>query len=128
MKKTLILLVEDDDSISFNLILMLELNGYDVLSAKNGKRALEVLHYFPNRPNLILSDILMPEMDGYELLKEISFNASWNMIPFIFLTAKASPEEIRLGRLMGVDDYVTKPIDDELFLTLIKNKIHKVEK
>ena len=96
------------------------------LSAKNGKEAIEVLQNSSIPPDLIVSDILMPEMDGYELFKIISSNANWNTIPFIFLSAKASPDVIRLGRILGVDDYVTKPVDEELLQSLIENKIHKV--
>ena len=126
MNKDLILIVEDNESILFNLKLLLELNDYTVLSAKNGKEAIEVLQNSIKIPNLIVSDILMPELDGYELFKIISSNSNWNTIPFIFLSAKASPDEIRLGRLLGVDDYVTKPVDEELLLRLIENKINKV--
>ena len=126
MTKDLILIVEDNESILFNLKLLLELNDYTVLSAKNGKEAIEVLQNSIKIPNLIVSDILMPEMDGYELFKIISSNLNWNAIPFIFLSAKASPDEIRSGKLLGVDDYVTKPVDEELLLSLIENKIHKV--
>ena len=124
MTKDLILIVEDNESILFNLKLLLELNDYIVLSAKNGKEAIEVLQNSIKIPNLIVSDILMPEMDGYELFKIISSNLNWNAIPFIFLSAKASPDEIRSGKLLGVDDYVTKPVDEELLLSLIENKIH----
>ena len=125
MDKDLILFVEDIDSILFNLILLLELNEYTVLSAKDGKQALEVLTNSLKRPNIIISDIIMPNMDGYEFLQKVSENTNWNMIPFIFLSAKASPDDIKLGKYLGADDYLTKPIDEELLLKLIKNKIHK---
>ena len=77
-------------------------------------------------PDLILSDILMPEINGYQLFKTISANPKWNMIPFIFLSAKAAPDDIRLGKLLGADDYLTKPVDDELLISLINRKIQKV--
>lgn len=125
MDKDLILLVEDNESILFNLILLLELNEYTVLSAKDGKQALEVLTNSSKRPNIIISDIIMPNMDGYEFLQKVSENTNWNMIPFIFLSAKASPDDIKLGKYLGADDYLTKPIDEELLLKLIENKIHK---
>lgn len=126
MEKDLILIVEDNESILFNLNLMLKLNNYDVLTASNGKIALDVLDRSSKRPDLILSDILMPEMDGYEFFKEVSNNSLYNMIPFIFLSAKASSEEIKIGKILGADDYVTKPIDEDFLLSIIKNKIHKV--
>ena len=128
MENDLILVVEDNDSFLFNLQLLLEQNGYDVVTAKNGKSALNLLQNTIKKPNLIVSDIVMPEMDGYKLFQKVSGNFNWNMIPFIFLSAKATSEEIRFGRLLGVDDYLTKPIDVELLLSMIKNKIQKVRK
>ena len=126
MEKDFILVIEDNESILFNLKLLLELNGFKIQTAINGREALEVLQNSPIHPDLILSDIVMPEMDGYELLKNVSNNSNWNMIPFIFLTAKASSEEVRLGKILGADDYLVKPIDEELLLGLIRNKIQKV--
>ena len=124
--KIFFLTVEDKKSILFNLKLLLELNDYTVLSEKNGKNAIELLHNSSILPTLIVSDILMPEMDGYELFKIISSNSNWNTIPFIFLPTRASSNEIRSGRLLKVDVYVTNQIDEELLLILIKNKIYKV--
>ena len=126
MEKDVILIVEDNESIQFNLKLMLELNNYEVLSAINGRKALETLKSISIKPNLILSDILMPELNGYELLEELSKNSEWSTIPFIFLSAKASPDDIKLGKLLGADDYLTKPVDEELLLGLIESKIKKV--
>ena len=119
MDKNLILLVEDNESILFNQTLLLEINGYAVLKAEDGKKALDVLANSPDRPDVIISDIIMPEMDGYEFLQKVSANTNWNMIPFIFLSAKASPADVRLGKYLGADDYLTKPIDDDLLLRLI---------
>ena len=110
MDKDVILVVEDYEPILFNLEILLELHDYEVLSAKNGREAVEVLHKCIKRPDLILSDILMPGMDGYELLKSVSNNSNLNMIPFIFLSAKASPDDIRRGKLLGADDYVTNQL------------------
>lgn len=126
LAKIIILLVEDNEGILFNLSLLLKMNDYTVITALNGENALEVLENTKTRPDLIISDIIMPKMDGYEFLKEISHNPNWSMIPFIFLSAKASPDEIRFGKLLGADDYLTKPIDEELLLSLIRNKIEKV--
>ena len=126
MGKNRILLVEDNASILFNISLLLELNNFEVVTATNGKNALEKLDTLDKMPDLILSDILMPEINGYQLLETISDNPKWDMIPFIFLSAKAAPDDIRLGKLLGADDYLTKPVDDELLISLIIRKIQKV--
>ncbi len=124
--KDLILVVEDNEAIQYNISLILKLNDYDVLTALNGVEAIKILRNAIKKPDLILSDVLMPEMNGYELLQAISQNSEWDMIPFIFLSAKASSDEIKQGKLLGADDYITKPIDEELLLGLIKKKINKV--
>lgn len=126
MIKDKVLLVEDNNSILFNLSLILELNNFEVITAINGKEALEKLDNDEKLPDLIISDILMPEINGYQLLKTLSINPKWNIIPFIFLSAMASPDDIKLGKLLGADDYLTKPVDDELLLNLINRRIHKV--
>ena len=126
MGKNRILLVEDNDSILFNISLLLELNNFEVVTATNGKQALEKLDSLDKMPDLILSDILMPEINGYQLLETISTNPKWDMIPFIFLSAKATPDDIKLGKLLGADDYLTKPVDDELLINLINRIIQKV--
>lgn len=126
MIKNLILLVEDDESILYNLSLFLTLNNFEVITALNGRDALEKLKKMIILPNLILSDIKMPEINGYELLKKISQNPTWHMIPFIFLSAKAYREEIEKGILLGADDYLTKPIDQKLYTILINKKIDRI--
>lgn len=123
MAKNHILIVDDNDSILFNLKLMLELNNYEVLTASNCKSAIGILKDTETIIDVIISDILMPDTNGYEFFKEISIHPKWKKIPFIFLTALASPDEIKIGKQLGVDDYVTKPIDDELLLRLVKKKL-----
>lgn len=125
MVKSIILLVEDNESIHFNLKLLLEFNNFKVISAFNGNEAINYLNSAEKVPDLILSDILMPEKNGYELLEKISTNSKWNMIPFIFLSAKSTPEDVKLGKLLGADDYITKPVDEELLIGLITKKITK---
>lgn len=117
--------MEDNKDIAFNLQLSLESNNYQVISANNGKDALKTLSDLNKVPDLILSDIMMPEMDGYELFKALSNDNRRNEIPFIFLTAKASPEDIRFGKLLGVDDYLTKPIIEKDLIAVIKGKLSR---
>ena len=126
--KPLIFIVEDNVDIVFNLKLSLKSNNFQVESASNGKEALKILLDMNKVPDLIISDIMMPEMDGYELFKTISNDNRWNNIPFIFLTAKASPEDIRFGKLLGVDDYLTKPINEKDLLAVIKGKLSRKKK
>ena len=119
----LILIVEDNADLLYNLNLILESNNYRTLLAKNGKEAIQILNNLDEIPDIILSDILMPKMDGYEFFKEISTNTRWYRIPFIFLTAKTSPKDIRFGKLLGVDDYITKPFTEKDLLAVITGKV-----
>ncbi|MHA1170432.1 MAG: response regulator, partial [Candidatus Hodarchaeales archaeon] len=112
----------------FNLQMTLEFSGYNVVTARNGLEALDVLSYIDNPPDLIISDILMPGMDGYELFQKISTHPLYFRIPFIFLTARTSPDDIRFGKMLGVDDYITKPFDDEDLLATIAGKIARRER
>ena len=126
--KPLIFIVEDNADIIFNLKLSLESNNFKVISANNGEEALKILSDLKKVPDLILSDIMMPEMDGYELFKMVSNDNRLNEIPFIFLTAKASPKDIRFGKLLGVDDYLTKPINEKDLIAVIKGKLSRKKK
>jgi len=128
--KPLLFLIEDNQDLLYNLKLTLEINGYDVITAENGAEAIERLSNLePEKlPALILSDIMMPKMDGYELFKEVSKNPLWNLIPFIYLTAKNSPEDIRLGKMLGIDDYIVKPVQEDDLLAVISGKLARAKK
>ena len=128
MKKPLLLVVEDNPDVLYNLKLTLEFNGYEVITAENGVKAIETLSALEKLPNLIISDIMMPEMDGYDFFKKVSENMLWNSIPFIFLTAKTSPEDVRFGKMLGVDDYIRKPFTEEDLLASIAGKIARNQK
>lgn len=127
-EKPTLLLVEDNPKILYNLKLLLEFNDYHVVIATNGLEALEVLNKLEEPPDLILCDIMMPKMDGYEFYQKSSENPQWSLIPFIFLTAKASPEDVRFGKMLGADDYITKPFNDEDLLSSITGKIARNNK
>ncbi|WP_289029482.1 response regulator [uncultured Algoriphagus sp.] len=124
MKKT-ILLVEDELELQQNYKEILEFNKFTVLTADNGKEALEQL--MDSNVDLIISDILMPLMDGISLLKEVRSQKSLENTPFIFLTAKVSNGDIRLGMNMGADDYLTKPVSGQMLLNSVFNNIRKQE-
>jgi len=121
--KPLILVVEDNLDLLYNLNILLESNNYKPITAKNGKEAIEILSNLEEIPDVIISDIMMPEMDGYEFFKIISNEPRWNRIPFLFLSALINPKDIRFGRLLGVDDYLTKPFDEKDLLAILSGRI-----
>lgn len=124
MKKT-ILLVEDELELQQNLKEILEFNKFSVFTADNGKEALDFLA--SNNVDLIISDILMPVMDGISLLKEVRNQKNQENTPFIFLTAKASNGDLRLGMNSGADDYLTKPVSGQMLLNSVFNNIRRQE-
>lgn len=117
--KPTLLVVEDDVNLVDGMRDILEVNGYTVLTAKNGQQGLDVLHSQPKPPDLILSDIMMPVMDGYEFLKKLREQTAWLQIPFIFLTAKGERADVKFARSMGIEDYVIKPFDAESLLSTV---------
>ena len=118
-----ILVVDDEPRLRDGIRLTLEAEGYRVLTAGNGAEALAVLQ---SRPvNLILADIAMPRMNGYQLYERVRENPQWTAIPFIFLTARAMDSDIRYGKEMGADDYLTKPIEPDDMIAAIRGKLRR---
>ncbi len=126
--KPLLIVVDDNEDILLNLKLILEANGYDVKTEINGKKALKMLSTLDKIPDVIISDIMMPEMNGYKFFTAVSTNPKLNRIPFLFLTAKSTPEDIRLGKMLGVDDYITKPFKKEDLIASVSGKIIRNKK
>jgi DNA-binding response OmpR family regulator len=122
---TYIIIVEDNPTLRENITFELEMHGYQVASASDGKEALTLLQWAESIPDLIVSDIAMPDMNGYEFLETVRKNEQWNAIPVIFLTAFDSSNAIRLGKELGVDDYLVKPFDPEDLMLAIKNKLQR---
>jgi CRP-like cAMP-binding protein/ActR/RegA family two-component response regulator len=120
-----VLIIEDNDDIRENVIEILELAGYTVASASNGKEGVGLA--FKEVPDIILCDIMMPEMDGYGVLYLLSKRPETIAVPFIFLTAKAEHFDRRKGMEMGADDYLTKPFDDMELLAAIESRLKKKE-
>ncbi len=118
-----ILLIEDNDDIRENMAEILDLAGYEVFMAANGKEgvkmAIEVV------PDLILCDIMMPVLDGYAVLHMIQKHEALESVPFIFLTAKSERLEVRKGMELGADDYITKPFDGTELLNAIAGRLKK---
>ena len=118
-----ILLAEDDNLLRDNISLLLGSEGYEVTTASNGVEALNCLKTF--KPELILSDIMMPRMDGIELFRRIKKENATQFVPFIFLTAKVDLNNIREGMNLGADDYITKPFKSKDLLSTIKIRLKK---
>ena len=121
-----ILIIEDNTEIRENIQEILELYGYNTLSAENGtigvQKALEYL------PDLILCDVMMPELDGFGVLNILSKKPSTTDVPFIFLTAKTEKDDIRRGMNLGADDYITKPFYKDELLAAIEIRLNKAER
>ncbi len=116
-----ILIIEDNDDILENLAEYLELEGFKTLQASNGKTGVALFRKFI--PDLIICDIKMPEMDGYEVLRLLRDEAQTCEIPFIFSTSTFQKKEINEALILGADDFITKPYDLEKFGALIRNLI-----
>lgn len=122
MKK--ILLIEDDAILRENTAELLELSNYKVITAANGK--IGVSSAAQHTPDIIVCDIMMPEMDGYGVLEALSKNKNLKNIPFIFLSAKTEREDVRRGMNMGADDYITKPFTEEELVSAVESRLAKV--
>ncbi|MCB0842878.1 MAG: response regulator [Bacteroidetes bacterium] len=123
MKK--LLLIEDNFEVRENTAEILELAGYEVLTAENGKEGVKIAN--AEFPDLIICDIMMPELDGYGVLHLLSRNIKTAGIPFVFLTAKAEKADLRRGMNLGADDYITKPFDEAELLDVVEMRIKKHE-
>ncbi len=120
-----ILLIEDNAVLAENISSILELARYDVTHALNGKVGVDLAQQ--NHPDLILCDIMMPELDGYGVVHILNSNPETANIPFIFLTAKADKSDFRTGMNLGADDYITKPFDGVDLLKVVEMRLKKSE-
>lgn len=125
MEKRRILIVEDHKLLLQAIQDLLEGEGYEVTVASDGIEALEKMD--EQTPDLIVSDIMMPEMDGYTLYETVRANTSWTRIPFIFLTARGERGDIIKGKALGVEDYITKPFDTEELVVAIQARLQRAE-
>lgn len=123
MKK--ILLIEDNLEVRENTAEILELSGYDVVTAENGKIGVRLAKQ--ETPDLVICDIMMPELDGYGVLRILNQNPETATIPFVFLTAKAEKSDFRKGMNLGADDYLTKPFEDVELMEVIEMRLKKSE-
>jgi len=123
--RPLILIVEDDPKIIKDIKRILEFNECQIITAENGKKALKILSEQKKYPDLIISDIMMPEMNGYNFFNAISNSPTFSHIPFIFISTLDSPEDIRFGKMLGVDDYLTIPINEDDLVATIFGKLKR---
>lgn len=121
MKK--ILLIEDDKTLRENTRELLELENFKVYTAEDGLEGVELAQI--QKPHLIICDILMPKMDGFEVLKKISGMETLQDTPFIFLSAMTESKDVRRGMNLGADDYITKPFDEKELVLAIRSRLAK---
>ncbi|WP_255577843.1 response regulator [Flavobacterium sp. CHNK8] len=120
-----VLVIEDNNEIRENIVEILELADYEVFVAKNGKEGVDkALLYLPD---VILCDIMMPVLDGYDVLYLLNKNLETTAIPFIFITSKSERLDLRKGMEMGADDYLTKPFGRLELLNAIESRLKKKE-
>jgi CheY-like chemotaxis protein len=110
MGKKKILVIEDNLEMRENIAEILELANYEIVTAEDGKKG--VVAAKAEKPDLIICDVMMPELDGYGVLHILGKDPITLAIPFIFLTAKSESVDVRKGMGMGADDYITKPFEE----------------
>lgn len=123
MKK--ILVIEDNLEIRENTAEILELSNYQVFTAEDGKKGVEVA--LSTKPDLIVCDIMMPQLDGYGVLNIVHNNPNLRNTPFIFLSAKTEKGDLRKGMQLGADDYIPKPFDTTDLLDTVERRLRKAE-
>jgi DNA-binding response OmpR family regulator len=125
-RKEVILVVDDEEPLREYITQCLDSDEYHVLIAKNGVEALAILQAQP--VDLILADIAMPRMNGYQLYEHVVENPKWVAIPFIFLTGRALDSDIRYAKELGVDDYLTKPFMPDDLLAAVRGKLLRMRR
>jgi len=123
MGKEIILIVEDNEVLREGLHMLIEAEGFQVISAQHGLDALNKMR--KTYPDLILSDISMPEMDGFEFYEAIRKEPEWVTIPFVFLTAKGDRGDVFASKKLGVEDYLVKPVGRDELITTIRSRLDR---
>ncbi|HUR45895.1 MAG TPA: response regulator transcription factor [Candidatus Saccharimonadales bacterium] len=123
MKK--ILVIEDEPEMRRNITALLRYKDYQPMAAENGGVGLEMARR--EKPDLILCDVTMPELDGYGVLRELRADAKLALIPFIFLTAKGEKDDLRSGMNLGADDYLTKPVGNNDLVHAIEARLSRYQ-
>jgi DNA-binding NarL/FixJ family response regulator len=123
MKK--ILVIEDEPEMRRNIASLLHYRDYEPVIAANGREGLDTARR--EKPDLILCDVMMPEMDGYGVLEALRTDSALACIPFIFLTAKGEKDDLRSGMNLGADDYLTKPVANAELIQAIESRLRRSE-
>ena len=123
MNQETILVVEDNRALREGLREMLGMEGFTVLTASNGREALD--HMVAFTPDLILSDIAMPEMDGLTFFQEVRNRPDWVTIPFVFLTARGQKEDVITGKDLGAEDYLVKPLTRDELVAAVRSRLSR---
>ncbi len=118
-----VLIIEDEEAVRENILDLLEAEDFETIAAANGRIGIHLA--ISEIPDLILCDMMMPEIDGYGVLTALRQDPSTATIPFIFLTAKSAKSDFRQGMDMGADDYITKPFTRAELLSAIMNRLEK---
>ena len=113
-----ILLIEDEKDMVYAITLELQANNYEVLTAYNGMEGLEKAK--KEKPDLIILDLMLPKMDGYKVCGLLKADTRYNKIPIVMFSAKAQEEDMKLGKEVGADAYITKPFESQVLLGKIK--------
>lgn len=118
-----ILTIEDEDNIRDTIIETLTLEGFEVIQAENGKVGLKLAQ--EHLPDLIICDVIMPELNGYDVLRQLNQQRQTQGIPFIFLTAKNSLKDFRYGMNLGANDYLMKPFTTQELVMAVKSRLER---
>jgi len=123
MKK--ILVIEDEPEMRRNITTLLRYHNYEPIAAENGRVGVEAARR--EKPDLILCDVMMPELNGFGVLQALQTDASLARVPFIFLTAKGEKDDLRSGMNLGADDYLTKPVANADLIRAIEARLRRSE-
>jgi DNA-binding NarL/FixJ family response regulator len=123
MKK--ILVIEDEPEMRRNITALLRYYNYDPVAAENGREGIEMAR--SENPDLILCDVMMPELDGYGVLQALQSDSALARIPFIYLTAKGEKDDLRCGMNLGADDYLTKPVVNADLIRAVETRLRRSE-
>src|SRR6266852_1490755 len=118
-----ILVIEDEPEMRRNIAALLRYRDYQPIEPENGRKGVELARR--ERPDLILCDVMMPELDGYGVLQALRQDASLRLIPFVFLTAKGDKDGLRSGMNLGADDYLTKPVANNDLVQAIEARLSR---
>jgi DNA-binding NarL/FixJ family response regulator len=121
-----ILVIEDEPEMRRNIVALLRFHEYEPIEAENGRKGVELARR--EKPDLILCDVMMPELDGHGVLQVLQQDAGLASIPFIFLTAKGDKDDLRSGMNLGADDYLTKPVVNADLVRAIEARLRRCQR